>query len=136
MIADRKDFAASLAKRHGEANARILPMARILAGAATVMDKLERTEEWSRYCTYLQGMMDRFETQKKQALLKLSDPNITEDREIRKLRQDIFIADVTMDTLRFAIELPAAVLKGGDEAREFIHQFEKKNENTTGLSQP
>ena len=130
MIADRKDFTATLAKRHGEANARILPMARILAGAAPIMDKLQRSEEWLRYCTYLQGMLERFEQQKAVALQKLSDPFVTEDREVRKLRQDIFIADVTISTLKFSIELPAAILQGGDEASKFIADFEKKNEAT------
>lgn len=129
MIADRKDFTASLAKRHGEATARIMPIAKLVAGAAPVMDKLKRSDEWTRYCTYLQGMMERFEAQKQVALAKLSDPTITEDKEIRKLRQDIFIADVTITTLKFAIELPAEILKGGDEASQFIAEFEKKNEN-------
>lgn len=130
MIADRKDVAESAVNRHREASAKILPLARVVAGAAPVMDKLQRSEEWGRYVTYLQGMAERFATQKQGALSKLSDPAITEDREIRKLRQDIFIADVTIGTLKFAIELPAAILQGNAEATDFIAKFEKKNEPT------
>lgn len=130
MIADRKDVTASLAKRHTEAQGRIIPMARLIVGAAAIMDKLQRTEEWTRYCTYLQGVMERFETQKQHAQQKLCDPSITKDDDVRKLRQDIFIADVTISTLKFSIELPAAILQGGDEASKFIADFEKKNETT------
>lgn len=128
MSFDRKDFDAVIKKRHSEANGRLLPMAQLLAGAAPVMDRLHRTEEWGRYATYLQGYVERYAKQKQVALAKLSDPSVTEDREIRKLRQDIFIADVTMDTLRFAIELPAAILQGGEEAENFIKEWEKKRE--------
>jgi len=49
-------------------------------------------------------------------------------KRIRKLRQDIFTADVSIDTLKFAIELPAYILQGGEEATQFVSQFEKKNE--------
>lgn len=136
MIADRADFTAAIAKRQGEAGSRILPMARLLAGAAPLMDKLQRTEEWERYCTYLQGIADRFSEQKKVALQKLSDPGITKDEEIRKLRQDIFIADVTISTLKLAVDLPAAILQGKDEADTFIRDHEKKNENTSGSANP
>lgn len=130
MSFDRKDFADSLAVRHQRSQQALIPMAQLIAGAAPVMDKLLRTEEWTRYCTYLQGMAEKFAARKRVALEKLGDPSITEDREIRKLRQDIFIADVSMDTLKFAVELPAAILKGGEEADQFIRQFEKKNEAT------
>jgi hypothetical protein len=130
MIADRKDVSAVLEKRHSEASARIVPMARLIQGAAVVADGLKRTPEWERYCTYLQGIAEQFKVKKAEAQRKLGDPAVTKDDDVRKLRQDIFIADVTMDTLKFAIELPAAILQGGEEADKFIEAFEKKNETT------
>lgn len=130
MIADRKDTADLFQKRHGERQQALLPMARLLAGAAPVMDGLQRTTEWERYVTILQGMLERYQAGKKAAQDKLGDPSIVNDDEVRKLRQGIFIADVSMDTLKFAIELPAAILKGGEEANQFIKDFEKKNEPT------
>ena len=128
MTFDRKDFTESLGQKHARAQREMLPMARILAGAAPVMDKLQRTEEWGRYCTYLQGVSERYVKAKENAQRKLGDPSITKDDEVRKLRQDIFIADVTVETLKFAIELPAYILKGGEDADQFIATFEKKNE--------
>lgn len=129
MIADRKDVQGTLQTRHLEAQSRILPMARVLSGAAPVMDQLARTPEWDRYCTYLQGVASRFEAQKQVAMQKLGDPAIVDDQQVRKLRQDVFEADVWVNAMRFAIELPAAILKGGEEADQFIQRIEKKNEN-------
>jgi hypothetical protein len=105
-------------------------MAKLLHGARPVMDKLTRTEEWSRYCTYLQGIAEQFAGRKKAAIEKLSDPVVIKDEEVRKLRQDVFEADVWVKALTMAIELPAAILQGGQEADEFIKRMEKKNADT------
>ena len=127
-IADRQDFRASLSQQHAAKQAALMPAVQLVAGAAVVMDKLQRTEEWSRYVTYLQGYVDRMAKQKEGALRKLGDPGLVDGQQVQKLRNDIFMADVTIDTLTFAIQLPAYILKGGEEANEFIKKFEKKNE--------
>jgi hypothetical protein len=131
LIADRKDVAPILEKRHTEANSRILPLAKLIQGAAVIADKLQRTTEWERYCQILQGIVEQYKARKSVAQQKLGDPAVTKDDDVRKLRQDIFIADVTMDTLKFVIELPAYILQGGEEADKFVSTFEKKNENTS-----
>ena len=101
-------------------------MARLLAGAAPVMDKLGRTEEWTRYCTYLQGIAGQFAARKEAAMAKLADPSVTKDEEVRKLRQDVFAAQITIDALTFAIGLPAAIKEGSQQADDFVAAFEKK----------
>lgn len=102
-------------------------MAKLVQGAAVIADKLVRTAEWERYCTYLQGIAEQYKSRKIAAQQKLGDPSVVRDEDVRKLRQDIFIADVTIQTLAFAVELPAAILQGGEEADKFIATFEKKN---------
>ena len=128
MIADKKDVVGTLQERHAQAQNRMLPVARILAGAAPIMDKLARTEEWSRYCTYLQGVSERFAGQKQVALAKLGDPTVIDEQQVRKLRQDVFEADVWVNSLKFAVELPSAIVKGGEEAAQMVAKLEKKNE--------
>lgn len=128
MIVDRQQFAESVKAKHQQAQASMLPMARLLAAAAPVADGLQRSPEWERYVTILQGVLNQFTSRKHVAMQQLGNPAVTKDEDVRKLRQDIFIADVTVDTLKFAIELPAAILKGGEEADQFIKEFEKKNE--------
>ena len=130
MSFDRKDFADSLKVAHDRKQAGWQSVARLVQGAAMVMDGLTRDENWGRYSTYLQGVLEQFKVRREQALQKLADPAITDDKEMRKLKSDIVIADTTISTLRFALELPAAVIKGGEEAKEFIAKFEKNNETS------
>lgn len=130
MIADKADFTATLKAKHAERQGAMLPVAQLVKGAAVVMDGLQRTQEWQRYAQILQGVSAKFKARKDLALQKLGDPSIVKDEDIRKLRQDIFIADVSMDTFRFAIELPAYIVKGGEEADKFVEIFEKKNETS------
>lgn len=134
MIADRKDFQASVQKRHAEASQRLLPMARVLAGAAPVIDSLQRSPEWQRYCSILQGIAERYAAGKQAALQKLSDPGITKDDDVRKLRQDLFEADVWLQAMKLAIELPGEILKGGKEAEEFLSKWEQKSADQTAES--
>jgi hypothetical protein len=135
MSYERADVDDLIKAKYRARQSAILPMARLITGAAPVMDNLTRSAEWERYVTYLQGMIDRYKAQRELALKKLADPSITEDREVRKLRQGIFIADVTIDTMTFAIGLPAMILKGGEEASKFVTDFEAKNE-AAGESKP
>ena len=128
MIADKKDAEALFAKRHVDAGSRVLPMAELIKGAAPVMDGLQRSPEWERYCTYLQGMAEKFEARKKVAQERLGDPSVVNDEQVRKLRQDIFVADISKGAFAFCIALPAAILKGNEEAEQLISRFEKKNE--------
>lgn len=134
MSFDRKEFTASLKEVHERKQAAWQPVARLVQGAAVVMDGLVRDEAWGRYATYLQGVIDRFTAQRKLALEKLADPMVSDEKEMRKLKSDIVIADTTIATLRFAVELPVAIIKGGEEAKEFVKKFEEKNE-TTGQPQ-
>lgn len=134
MSFDRKEFTASLKEVHERKQAAWQPVARLVQGAAVVMDGLVRDEAWGRYATYLQGVMDRFTVQRKLALDKLADPMVSDEKEMRKLKSDIAIADTTISTLKFAMELPVAIIKGGEEAKEFVKKFEDKNE-TAGNAQ-
>lgn len=134
MSYDRKEFSASLKDVHERKQAAWQPVARLVQGAAVVMDGLVRDEAWGRYATYLQGVMDRFTVQRKLALDKLADPMVSDEKEMRKLKSDIAIADTTISTLKFAMELPVAIINGGEEAKEFVKKFEDKNE-TAGNAQ-
>jgi hypothetical protein len=127
MIADRKDHVATLNEIHARKQAAWQPVARLVQGAAVVMDGLVRTDEWARYATYVQGVIERATAQRTMAMEKLADPAL-QDAEVRKLRSDILIADTTVGALKFAIGLPVEVIKGGEEAKEFIKKFEGSNE--------
>lgn len=130
MSFDRGQVESYVKDKHRDKQQSFVPVARLLQGAAPVMDRLVRSQEWDRYVTFLQGVIERYKVQREAAMKKLADPSIMKDEDVRKLRQDIFIADVTMESLRFAVELPAAILKGSDEATQFVTAFEAKNADT------
>jgi hypothetical protein len=135
MIAERKDMKALVDSKHAQARSQILPLARVVAGAMPVMDKLARSSEWERFASILQGQSNQFASRKEVAQQKLGDPMV-DDAQAKKLRMDIFIADATIAAFQFAIQLPAAILEGGEQANNFIVEFEKKNEDTSGKPQP
>jgi hypothetical protein len=99
------------------------------------MDKLTAPRNGGAIAPTCRGSRSSSRRRKVRRSAKLGDPSITKDDDVRKLRQDIFVADVSIDTLAFAIGLPAAILQGREEADKFIRDFEKKNE-TTGNAQP
>ena len=136
MIADRKDVQGSLEQRHQQRQAAMVPAARMLAAAAPIMDGLQRSPEWERYTQLLQGMLDRYAEQRKVAVAKLTDPTVTEDKDVRQLRHGIFLADVTIDTLTFAIRLPAEILKGAEAANQFVKEFEARDDQAADKAKP
>lgn len=128
MIADRRDFTESVAQKHTKAQQNMLPMARIIAGAAPVTDKLVRSEEWGRYVTYLQGITNRMAEARDAARDRMNAPAVLAHTDLLKLKFDAAEADAMVRAWTMAIELPAWILKGGAEADEFVKNYEKKNE--------
>jgi hypothetical protein len=126
MTFDRRDYVDSLKINHAKKQAALLPVAQIVQAAAVLSDNLQRTPEWSRYCQILQGLSEKYSKRKDIAQQKLGDPNVVDDNDVRKLRQDIFLADISVDLLRFVIELPAFIMKGGEEAEKFLSDFDKQ----------
>lgn len=132
MIADRNDIAATLKAKHDRRAQEIMPMVRMVAGAAPVMARLmTQDENWNRYVTYLQGMVERTAAARDAARAKLNDPNVLEHAAMLKLKFDAAEADAMVRAWQLAIEIPRAVLEGGEEAEKIIANFEKKNEAQT-----
>ncbi len=135
MAFDRSEFAATVAEKQHERNAQMLPMARILTGAAPIMERVTKSEDWNRYLTFLQGFLERLTKQKDIATAKLADPAVWNTEDLLKLKSDILIAQTGMDWLNLAISLPKAIMEGADNATTLIAQFEAKNE-AAGKAQP
>lgn len=135
MSFDRQDYKASQADKTHERNAQMLPMARILAGAAPIMDRMTNSEDWNRYLSYLQGFMERLTKQREIALSKLADPALWNTESLLKLKSDILVANTGIEWLNLAISLPKAIMEGAEKANSLIADFESKRE-TASDSQP
>jgi hypothetical protein len=127
MAYDRKDHVRSLSERQHERAAAVMPLVRLVAGAAPLMETLTtRDEHWNRYLQYLQGIMERFEQSRDVAHAKLADPSTWKTEDLLKLKSDALVAQATIDALKLAIELPSAIMGGKDEAGRIIKEFEQR----------
>lgn len=129
MSYERAEFAALQADKRHEREAQMLPMARVLAGAAPLMDRMTRSDDWNRYLSYLQGYLERLTAQKGLAAAKLADPAQWNTENLLKLKSDILIAQAGLDWLNLAISLPKAIMEGAEKAESLIADFESKRES-------
>lgn len=127
MIADRKDFEGVLAEKQSRKRAEMMPMIRLVAGAATVMAELQVDEKWTRYQQILQGVVEKWEAQRDNAKDLLGGSGLA-DADLRKLNTDVLTANAAISAWKLALSLPAAIAKGGEEAAVMVKEFEKKNE--------
>ena len=134
MAYDRSEHSRLVKDQQHERAAAVMPLVRLVAGAAPLMETLTtRDEHWNRYLQYLQGIVKRFEESRDVARAKLADPSTWKTEDLLKLKSDALVAQATVDALNIAIELPSAIMGGKGEASRIIEEFEKhaqgKNES-------
>jgi hypothetical protein len=126
MAWDRSEHVKARAERQHERAAAVMPLVRLVASAAPLMETLTTADEhWNRYLQYLQGIVQRFEEARDVARAKLADPATWKTEDLLKLKSDALVAQATIDALKIAIELPSAIMGGKDEANRIISEFEK-----------
>lgn len=130
MIADRQDVAAPLKLRHQQKIAEVIPLAKILAGAAPVMHELQVDERWTKYQQIVQGLIERWKQQREVAKERLGMSGLA-DAELRKLNTDVLSANAAISAWELALKLPRAIADGGEEATRFVEEFEKQNETSS-----
>lgn len=129
MIADREDFAALAAEKKHERQGEMLPMARIVASAAPIMDRVTKSDDWNRYLTFLQGFLVRLSAQREVAVAKLASPAVWDTESLLKLKSDVLQAQAGIDWLSLAIALPKAIMEDAGGANSLIAEFEAKRES-------
>ncbi len=105
-----------------------MPLVRLVAGAAPVMDAVTRDENWNRYLSYLQGILETWTKARDAARMKLSSPAVWSHEELLKLKCDVLIAGATIEAFQLAIDLPKAIMGGHEEADRIVKDFEREQE--------
>lgn len=137
MPFDRKEYDESVASRQVNRQREVMPLVRLLQGAAPVMNEvLTGSDAWDRYLTILQGFVERLKVGRTAAQSRLSDPGVWEHHQLVKLKSDILIAEAMLDILKTVMELPKALIEGGETATEIISQFEAKHAGTAEKTLP
>lgn len=127
MMYDRDDFSRALDAKHAAKRAELMPLVGLLASAKPIMESLVVDERWTRYQQTLQGLVEKWKTQRDSAKDRLGSSALG-DTELRKLNADVVSANAAISAWELAIQLPSAIAKGGEEAVAMIKEFEKKNE--------
>lgn len=136
MEADRKEFHKKTEQHALERQQQMMPMVRMLAGAAPVMQAMmTESDAWNRYLAILQGFLETIKKSRAMAQDRLSDPTVWEPYQLVKLKSDVLQATAMIEALETAIQLPKALLEGGEAAKEIISKFEAQHE-TTSAAQP
>lgn len=137
MTYDRKDHVALVAAKEQRREQDMMPMYRMLSGAAPVMTELVTgSDAWDRYLQILQGFVDRAKSAKARAEAQLADPAVWEPYQLMKLKSDILTSGAMVEALMVAMELPKALIEGGDAAKLIVSKFEAKHEQPAGQAQP
>lgn len=134
MAYDRKEHLSLVKDRQHEQARALMPLVRLVAGAAPVMKAVTEDEHWNRYLSFLQGIMETWAKARDAAREKLASPAVWSHEALLKLKCDVLTSDATIEALQLAIDLPKAIMSGNDEAKRIIEEFEraqeKKNETT------
>ena len=129
MEADIRDFMKVQEMQRKGGLREALPMLRVMQAAAPVMEALVTgSDAWNRYLGYLQAQFDQAASRKHYAQDRLADPLVLAHEDLLKLKNDIVVADAILATLKFAMELPKAIIEDGHKVSEIISEFEAKNE--------
>ena len=124
MSFDKADFLATVSKRSQERQAANMPLLRAAIAVAPIMEKLiTGSETWDKYLQYLQAYIQQAETSKANAQAKMSDPAVWDSGLLTKLKSDILVAEAYIDAWKLAMQLPKALIKGGEEAQTPIARF-------------
>ncbi len=137
MSFDRADFKATVADRTQQRERELMPLIRVLQSAAPVMTELMTgLDAWNRYLAILSGFAERLQIGKATAAAKLADPGIWEPSQLTKLKSDILTADAMIDVLQTAMQLPKALIEGGEAAAKIVKNFEEKHEQLADKAKP
>ncbi len=132
MPFDRKDFEAAATGRKDQRERELMPLIRLLQSAAPVMaEMMTGSDDWNRYLAILSGFVDRLQAGKATATARLADPGVWEPTQLTKLKSDILTADAMLDVLQTAMQLPKAIIDGGEAAAKIVKKFEARHEATS-----
>lgn len=125
---DKREFLEAVKQKSSQRTLDNMPFLRAAAAVAPVMEKLTtNSEHWDRYLSYLSGFIKQAEAYKANAQAKLGDPTVWQPDVLMKLKSDILVADSAIQAWMSAMELPRALIEGGEQAVNAITRFEESN---------
>lgn len=128
MPYDRGEHLAVVKDRQHERARELMPLVRLVAGAAPAMSGLTQDDNWNRYLGYLQGIIATWTKARDGAREKLASPAVWSHEALLKLKCDVLTADATIEAFQLAMDLPKAIIGGKEEADRLVKEFERSEE--------
>lgn len=110
MPFDRTDY-DEFQKRIRPAAAALPTIRQEFRRAALDMAQVTGIPQWDVFSTYVNGWLERLSIQNDNLRRAMEAPTLTDENEIRALRQAIITNNIRVDTLREVIAFPRQVLE-------------------------
>ena len=137
MTFDRKDFEDLSAHRKVNRELELMPLHRMLQAAAPIMASMVTgSDAWDKYLAILQGFVDQAKNSKLNAESRLAAPDVWEHGQLMKLKADILTCNAMIEAWTVAMQLPKALIEGGEIANTIVAQFEAKHASTAEKALP
>lgn len=136
MSYDKGEFLAKVKEKAEQRQSQMIPAVRALQAVGVIMAKVTTgSDDWNRYLSFLQGQIDKTRGRRDAAQAKLNDPAIWDGQQMTKLKSDILQADAMIAAWEFAMQLPKALIDGGEEATEFLNKLGRENDSQEPANQ-
>lgn len=125
MTYDRSTFKQIAAEKHSAADERRAEFAqkmRQLSQAEVSHEALMADPHWRVYQQLLQGAIEQTKKDHAELLQLLDEPELTDENEIRRIRNLMFMCKARITAWEVAISLPKQVQEHGAEARQWLDE--------------
>jgi len=124
----KSEFLASKTKLAQEAEKRqttdqIERSMRFLEQAEVSQEALMADPHWRHYQQMVQGAIEQTKTHLETLKRSLEHPDLTEESEIQRVRNQLFICRARIEAWEVAISLPKSIIENAEQARERLKQF-------------
>ena len=123
MTFDRSEYTELANKKQLErqANGRL----EMIAQAAVKADLLTGDSNWDTFLSYIQAAAEQTEAQRNAILEQISDPNIVDDNQTRRLRNAVIACNERIGAWKAVMDLPKDIIENGEKARAILDKLPK-----------
>lgn len=125
MPFDRSDFEARLKEKATERQSAQIPALQIVRAAGMIAERIQTTDEWNRFLSYVQGFRDKAQFAADTARVRQNDPAVWDQAMLAKLKSEVIAMDAQIQAFDLVLGLPKLLSEAGKDAAVDIEKYEK-----------
>jgi hypothetical protein len=98
--------------------------------AAPQMEVLTGSEEWDKYLTYLQALLETIKYNIEQAQHTMLDPFSWNTETLTKCKMDLLKLEDRKDLLEFVMKLPKELIETGEIAKHQLYEVQLEEQSS------